>query len=56
MDIGVVLIAAVGFFFVLAVCLIILVLVLRAKENTDALKAELQAIRKELDRLTSGAR
>lgn len=54
MDIGVLLIAATGFFFVLAACLVIVVLSLKTKETTDAIAAELRLMRKELDRLTSG--
>lgn len=56
MDIGVLLIAAVAFFFILAACLVILVIGLKAKENTDAIRVELQLLRKEIDRLTTGAR
>ncbi len=56
MDIGVLLIAAVAFFFILAACLVILVIALQAKENTDALMVELRELRKHIERLTSGAR
>jgi hypothetical protein len=43
-DLGVSLIAAVGFFFVLAVCLVIVVLCLKMKETTDAILGEIQAL------------
>ena len=56
MDIGVLLIAATGFFFVLAACLVIVVITLRTKETSDAIAAEVRLIRKDLDRLTSGPR
>lgn len=56
MDIGVLLIAAVAFFFILAACLVILVISLKARENTELIKVELAALRKEIERLTTGAR
>jgi hypothetical protein len=55
-DIGVLLIAATGFFFVLAACLVILVISLKTKETTDAIAAELRTIRRDLDQLTTGTR
>ncbi len=54
MDIGVLLITATAFFFILAACLVVLIISLKAKENTDAIKAELVLIRQAIDRLTSG--
>ena len=47
MDLGIGLIAAVGFFFVLAVCLVIVFLTLKTKETTDAILAEVKALRSE---------
>ena len=42
MDLGVVLIVGTGVFFVLAVCLMILFVSIKTKENTDAILAELR--------------
>ena len=47
MDVGIGLVAAVGFFFVLAVCLAIAFLALKTKETTDAILAEVRALRRE---------
>lgn len=55
MDIGVLLLAAVSFFFVLAACLAILMVALKAKETSDTVLAEVRQLRKQIDRLTSGA-
>jgi len=49
-DLGIGMIAAVGFFFVLAVCLINLMLGLKTKETTDAILAELQTRGGEVDK------
>ena len=56
MDIGVLLIAAVAFFFILAACLVIVVISLKARENTELILVELRQLRKEIERLTTGAR
>lgn len=55
MDVGVLLITAVAFFFILAACLVIVTISLKAKENTDAIKAELRDLRQEIQRLTTGS-
>ncbi len=53
MDIGVLLIAAIAFFFILAACLVIVILALKTKENTDQVLVELQRLHKEIDQLTT---
>jgi Na+/melibiose symporter-like transporter len=47
------LILAVAFFFILAACLAIIFAVLKTRDTTELMRAELAEIRKELARLTT---